>query len=90
MKITKNVGTADRLLRTFVVTPAAIAGALVLGAGSAGGIVLWVVAGVMLATAASGYCPAFAVFGIDTCGKRGCNPGGKDAKDAKSQLRHAA
>ena len=64
--MTRNMGTLDRVLRVVVVVPAAIAGALILGAGTLPGVILVVVAGVMLVTAAVGYCPTYTVLGIST------------------------
>ena len=64
--MTHNMGTFDRVLRAFLVAPAAIVVALILGAGTIGGIILFVVAGIMLATSATGYCPNYTVFGIST------------------------
>lgn len=63
----KNMGKADRLIRAFLVAPAALIAALALGAGSVLGIVLLVVAGVMVATAAVGFCPLYAVLRLSTC-----------------------
>lgn len=65
----KNMGSLDRALRAFVVAPVAIAVALALGAASIGAIVLFVVAGIALATAATGRCPSYVPFGIDTRGR---------------------
>jgi hypothetical protein len=62
----RNMGTYDRAFRAFVVAPAAIVVALILGAGTVGGIVLIVVAGIMLATAVTAYCPTYTVVGIAT------------------------
>jgi hypothetical protein len=62
----KNMGTFDRGLRAFVVAPVAIVVALVLGAGTIGGVVLFVVAGIMLVTGATGFCPTYTVIGIST------------------------
>lgn len=53
----RNMGTLDRGVRGFLVAPAAIVAAFILGAGTVLGIVLFVVAGIMLATLATGYCP---------------------------------
>jgi len=64
--MTLNMGTIDRSLRAFVVAPLAIVVALILGAGTFGGIILFVVAGVMLATSATGYCPNYTLLGIST------------------------
>jgi hypothetical protein len=64
--MTTNESTADRVVRV-VLAVAAVAGALLAGAGSVPGIALLVVAGVLLATAATGFCPLYRVFGISTC-----------------------
>lgn len=61
-----NMGALDRRLRAFLVAPAAIVVAFVVGAGTVGGIVLLVVAGVMVLSAATGYCPTYIVLGIST------------------------
>ena len=65
----KNMGSLDRALRVFVLAPAAIIVAFALGATSIGGIVLFVVAAVALATGATGICPSYVPFGIDTHGR---------------------
>ena len=63
----RNMGTLDRLLRTVVVAPVLIVISLaVFGAGSVLGIVALVFAGIMLATSAVGFCPAYTLFGIST------------------------
>ena len=64
--MTRNMGTFDRVLRAFVVAPAAIVVALIVGAGTAGGIILFIVAGIMLATAVTAFCPTYTVVGIST------------------------
>ena len=64
--MTQNMGTFDRVLRAFVVAPVAIVVAFILGAGTLGGVILFVVAGIMLATSATGYCPNYSIFGIST------------------------
>jgi hypothetical protein len=61
-----NMGTVDRLIRTFLVAPAAIVAAVLVGPASAGGIVLFVVAAVMVGTSAVGFCPLYRLFGIST------------------------
>lgn len=66
----RNVGLTDRGGR-LVAAAAALAVALWVGAGSAAGIVLLVVAGVMLATALSGSCPAYVPFRLSTCRRPG-------------------
>lgn len=64
--MTRNMGALDRGLRTFVVAPAAIVVAFVVGAGTVGGVILFVVAGIMLASSAVGFCPTYTVVGIST------------------------
>lgn len=64
--MTRNVGTFDRGLRAFIVAPAAIVVAFLLGAGTVIGIVLFVVAGIMLVTAATAFWPTYTVIGIST------------------------
>jgi hypothetical protein len=68
--LTPNMGVADRSFRAFVIAPAAIVAAILVGATSIGGIVLFVVAGVMLATGATGRCPSYVPLGIDTRSRR--------------------
>ncbi|MGF1663058.1 MAG: DUF2892 domain-containing protein [Kineosporiaceae bacterium] len=66
----KNMGTVDRVVRAALVAPVALVVAVVAGPGSALGVVALVVAGVMLATAAVGFCPLYRVFRISTCPRR--------------------
>ena len=65
--MTKNVGTIDRTIRALV---GIIAIALYATGTLAGtvGIVALVVGIVMLGTAAIGWCPPYALLGINTCG----------------------
>jgi hypothetical protein len=63
--MTKNMGSADRLIRTF----AALAIAVALVTGQVDGIVaivLGVLAVVFLATSAVSFCPLYAPFRIST------------------------
>ena len=62
----RNMGTLDRVLRVFPIAPAAILVALILGAGTAAGVILLVLAGIMLATAITGFCPTYVLLGIST------------------------
>lgn len=65
----QNMGLVDRLLRLFVVAPIAIALSFgVFGVSSVLGIVALVVAGIMLATSITGFCPGYLPFGISTRG----------------------
>lgn len=62
----RNVGSVDRVIRAIVGIVALVA-AVALGVGNVGGIVLLVLGGVMVVTAAVGFCPLYRVFGINTC-----------------------
>ena len=64
-----NENTVDRVVR-LVIAAGAVALAAVVGFGSVVGIVSVVVAVVMVATAASGFCPLYALFGVSTCPNR--------------------
>lgn len=64
--MTRNMGTFDRSLRAFVVAPVAIAVAFIIGAGTVGGVILFAVAGIMLVTAGTGFCPSYTLLGIST------------------------
>jgi len=63
----KNVGTIDRIIRALI-------GIIAIGAFTMGmvagtmGIVALVVGVVMLGTAVLGWCPPYALLGINTCG----------------------
>jgi hypothetical protein len=61
----KNVGQIDRIARTTGAV-ALIAIAAVVGFGSIGGVVALVLAGVLVVTAAVGFCPLYRVLHLDT------------------------
>jgi hypothetical protein len=65
--MTINMGTTDRIVRG-IVGVGAIVVALLAGAGSVLGIILWIVAALMLGTAAVGFCPLYAALHIDSLG----------------------
>ena len=65
-----NIGILDRRARGFVVAPLALIVALLLGAGTVAGIALLVVAGIMAVTAATGFCPIYALLRLDSRGHR--------------------
>src|SRR6266508_3486511 len=67
--LTHNMGSFDRAVRAFLLAPVAIGIALGVGASSIAGIVLFALAGIPLATAATGVCPGYVPFGIDTRGR---------------------
>jgi hypothetical protein len=64
--MTRNMGTFDRGLRALVVAPAAIVVAFLIGAGTFFGVILFVLAGVMLTTAVTAFCPTYTLVGIST------------------------
>jgi Protein of unknown function (DUF2892) len=66
----RNMGTIDRLVRGFVVAPAAIAWAATVGWSGVWAVTALAAAGVMLLTALIGFCPLYAMLGIDTTGRR--------------------
>ena len=68
--MTRNMGTVDRGLRAFVVAPVAVVVALLIGAGTLAGVILFAVAGIMLATAVTAFCPTYTVVGISTRPRR--------------------
>lgn len=61
-----NVGTTDRIIRA-IAGIAALIGAVALGIGTVGGILLLVVGGILGVTAAVGFCPLYRVLGMNTC-----------------------
>lgn len=63
----KTVGKKDRALRG-VLAVGAVVGSGILGFSSGWGIVLLVVAAILGLTGASGYCPAYSLTGVNTCG----------------------
>lgn len=62
----RNESNLDRIVR-LVIAAVAVGAAAAVGIGTVGGIVLLVVAAVMVVTAAVGFCPLYAVFGVSTC-----------------------
>lgn len=62
----RNVSGFDRVVRVIVAI-LAVVGAAAVGFGSLGAWVLLVLAGIMLVTAAVGFCPLYRLFGISTC-----------------------
>jgi hypothetical protein len=64
--MTKNMGSADRIIRVII---AAIVGILYYTGTISGtvGIVLLVLAGIFVLTSIISFCPLYAPFGIKTC-----------------------
>ncbi|MGZ4300501.1 MAG: YgaP family membrane protein [Gaiellaceae bacterium] len=67
--MSRNMNTTDQALRAFLVAPAAIVGAFVVGAGSIAGILLFALAAIMLATSAVGFCPLYKLLHLNTRGR---------------------
>jgi hypothetical protein len=67
--MSRNMNNLDRGLRALVVAPAAIVLAIIIGAGSIGGILLFALAAIMLATSAVGFCPLYALLHLNTRGR---------------------
>lgn len=66
--MTRNLGSAERVVRAAVVAPVAILLALfVFGPDSVLGIVAFVVAFAMLATSLVSWCPIWRAVGLNTC-----------------------
>jgi hypothetical protein len=65
----KNMNILDRRVRAFLVAPAAVVIGMLIGPGSVGAIVFYVVAAIMLATSAAGSCPLYSVFGRRSHGR---------------------
>jgi len=61
-----NMGTTDRLVRALLVAPALLILAALLGFATVAGVVATVLAVVMLATAAVGFCPLYVPFHLRT------------------------
>jgi hypothetical protein len=63
--MSSNTSGIDRIILVTIAI-AAVVGAFAVGAGSVLGIILFVVAAIMLVTAAVGFCPLYRLFGIST------------------------
>ncbi len=68
--MTRNMSTLDRRIRGFAVVPLLVIAALIVGAGTILGIVFLVLAGVMVATSAVGFCPLYTLLHINTRGAK--------------------
>ena len=67
----RNMGNEDRWIRALVVAPAAAVLAAFWGWTGVGAFVALAAAAIMLLTAAVGFCPLYALFGIDTRSRHG-------------------
>lgn len=61
-----NMGMTDRRIRAFVVAPALLVVAWIVGFGSIGGIIAILLAVVMVGTAVVGSCPLYLPLHINT------------------------
>ncbi len=59
----------DRRLRAFIVAPAAVIAAVLVRGGSAGGVPLFALVVVMLATSAAGFCQFYTLLHFNTSGR---------------------
>ena len=76
----RNMGTLDRALRLLIAAPALTAlGLLAFAPGTAPSVVALALAGVMLATSATGFCPLYVPLGISTRREGAENRGGTRA-----------
>jgi hypothetical protein len=64
----RNMGSVDRSLRGIAVPVLVVISFTIFGVGSALGIVALVVAAIFLATAVTGFCPTYTLFGMSTRG----------------------
>ena len=63
--MSRNESNLDRMIRVAAAVLAVI-GAVAVGASSVLGVVMFVVAGILLVTAAVGFCPLYRLLGIGT------------------------
>ena len=66
MKLPKNTGNADRLVRLVIAAVLAVVALTGLVAAPWSYLAL-AVAGIMLATGLTGFCPIYAIFRVSTC-----------------------
>lgn len=62
----QNMGTTDRLVRALLVAPVLLVVAYLVGFTTVAGVIAAVLAVVMLATAAAGFCPLYLPFHLHT------------------------
>jgi hypothetical protein len=67
--MSRNMSNLDRGLRSVLIAPVAIILAVVVGAASIGGILLFALAAIMLGTSAVGFCPLYTLLHLDTRGR---------------------
>jgi hypothetical protein len=65
----KNMGLADRLIRTLMAVAVVILYLLKVVTGPVA-VVLLVIAAIFILTSFAGNCPLYSIFGINTCSKK--------------------
>ena len=78
-----NLGSADRKVRAFVVAPVLVVAGVLVGPAGLPAIVAYVLAAVMLGTAAAGSCPLYMLFGLRTCPMKKANRGATERTAAR-------
>jgi len=68
--MTKNMSLLDRKLRGLAATSLLLIAALLVGVGTAAGIVLLALAAVIAVTSLVGFCPLYALIHINTRGAK--------------------
>jgi uncharacterized membrane protein YkgB len=63
--VKQNISGTDRIIRIILAALLAL-GAWMAGVGSAGGIILLILAAVMLVTSVVGFCPLYSIFKFST------------------------
>jgi hypothetical protein len=66
--MSRNLGPVDRVVRVLAVAPLLVVLGVLAGAGTVVGLVFFALAGVMVASAAVGYCPLYAAIHVSTWG----------------------
>ena len=66
LKMKKNMGNADRIIRLLLAMLFAVLGFLNIVTGTAG-VILLVLAGIFAFTSIIGFCPIYSLFGINSC-----------------------
>ncbi|MCL8026432.1 YgaP family membrane protein [Nocardioides bruguierae] len=62
----RNMGLLDRRVRGFVIAPLLLVTGVLVGPVGVASIILYVLAAVMAATSAVGFCPLYAPFRLNT------------------------
>ena len=69
----KNMSSVDSKVRAFVVAPVLVVAGVLVGPTGWLAVVLYALAGVMLATSLVGTCPLYIPFGLRTCPLQGAS-----------------